>query len=253
MTKFINNLLDDTPSITLEEMDKVALMNRIDNKYMFLSKQLHEILKKVKLNYKILDIEGSKISKYESFYFDTSKFDFYLWHHNGRLNRYKVRYRKYINSNICFFEIKRKTNKGRTIKKRIKVNEVPTVIDNYALDLLKEIVPAHLQVLEKKIQINFRRMTFVSNDMKERVTVDVDLEFKNGTISKSFPTLVIVEIKRDGIGIQSPFMKLLHEKNIKETSFSKYCMGVVNLYPSVKYNSFKPKIRFINKLLYAAA
>ena len=41
-------------------------------------------------------------------------------HQNKKLNRYKIRQREYLISDISFFEIKFKSNKGRTIKKRIK-------------------------------------------------------------------------------------------------------------------------------------
>jgi hypothetical protein len=33
------------------------------------------------------------------------------------------------------------------------------------------------------------------------------------------------------------------------TSFSKYCIGVSMLYPEIKHNRFKPKLRMISQLI----
>ena len=42
-------------------------------------------------------------------------------HHNGKLNRYKIRFRDYINTKNSFLEVKFKTNKGETIKSRQEI------------------------------------------------------------------------------------------------------------------------------------
>ena len=43
--------------------------------------------------------------------------NFFLDHHNRRVNRNKIRFREYVGSNLTFLEVKTKNNKGKTIKK----------------------------------------------------------------------------------------------------------------------------------------
>jgi hypothetical protein len=80
-------------------MDSVKLQNRIDTKFMFRENILPSVLEKMNDYYYVLDIKGLRYNHYETLYFDTKDFDLYLRHHNGRVNRYKFRARKYVESN----------------------------------------------------------------------------------------------------------------------------------------------------------
>ena len=115
----VYDILNSFDSIFLKEMDAVALQDRTDTKYVFHSDKLPELLKALMPKYRILDVNGIRLSEYESHYFDDDNNTFYNAHHNNHGERYKVRYRKYVNSAISFFEIKKKINTNRTIKKRI--------------------------------------------------------------------------------------------------------------------------------------
>ena len=108
--------------IKLAEMDNVKLMSRSDTKFAFKFSKLPELLNQMMPFYKILEINGKFIHDYKSLYFDTDDRKFYLDHHNGRVNRNKVRFREYVGSDLTFLEIKRKNNKGKTIKKRGQFN-----------------------------------------------------------------------------------------------------------------------------------
>ena len=92
--------------ITLKEMDSVKLMNRKDTKFIFNEKMLPALLKDLTKNYKILEISKKRESQYKTMYFDTEDFKFYTQHHNGKLNRHKVRYRQYIDVDLTFLEVK---------------------------------------------------------------------------------------------------------------------------------------------------
>jgi len=111
----IKNILDQFAPITLSEMDSVKLMNRTDTKFIFTTNELPKLLEELKNDYRLLDINGNKISRYESLYFDTEDFQLYHQHRCGKLNRYKVRFRKYVESELNYFEVKFKNNKGRTV------------------------------------------------------------------------------------------------------------------------------------------
>ena len=87
--------LSDFNSISLEDLDKVQLLNRKDTKFVFTQNSLAQLLDKLKSFYRILEIDGVRTFKYDNTYFDTEEFQFYIQHHNESRRRFKVRYRKY--------------------------------------------------------------------------------------------------------------------------------------------------------------
>src|SRR4051812_12077582 len=113
------HILREFSPITLEEMDEVKLQDRTDTKFVFAAKLLPSILEKLSKDCKVLEVNGIRLSRYETLYYDTDDFLLYNMHQNRRANRYKIRTRKYVESDLNFFEIKFKNNKGRTIKERV--------------------------------------------------------------------------------------------------------------------------------------
>jgi hypothetical protein len=244
----VHEILNSFTSITLKEMDNVKLMDRTDTKYVFRLDNLPAFLEAIKDDYRVLDVNGHRISRYESLYFDTKNFDLYLCHHRGKPGRYKVRCRKYVESELHFFEVKYKNNKGRTIKDRVKQKKIDGLIVDSAEDLLKEKTPLQAANLEAKLWVNYSRITLVNRNSPERVTIDVDLTFKNEQVDKTIHNLVIAEVKQDK-ALVSSFIRLMKKHHIREGSMSKYCYGVISLFDRVKYNNFKPKLITIKKIL----
>src|SRR5690348_13827055 len=122
----VRHILSEYHPISLKEMDDVKLMDRMDLKFVFSMNELPFILSEVKPYYRSLEASGTRISRYETLYYDTHDFELYNRHHSGKMNRYKVRSRKYVESDLHFFEVKYKNNRGRTIKTRIKTKETET-------------------------------------------------------------------------------------------------------------------------------
>ena len=159
-------------------MDAVKLMNRTDTKFVFPLKTLIKILPKLVEHYRILEINGVRLNAYRSLYFDTEDFQFYHQHHNGKTNRNKVRYREYIDSGLSFLEVKRKNNKGKTIKKRIKVKEITKSLDGSNLDFVNKVIGPEIP-LKPQHWNKFSRITFVHKRRKERLTIDVNFRFED--------------------------------------------------------------------------
>jgi SPX domain protein involved in polyphosphate accumulation len=243
----LNGILDEFNPITLKEMDGVRLMDRTDTKYVFRLENLPVFLKEIMDDYKILDVNGNRISRYESLYFDTENFDLYMNHHRGKPNRYKIRCRKYVESELNFFEVKFKNNKGRTIKNRVKQPQVDLCIKDNAEILLKEKTPLNASELKPKLWVNYSRITLVNKNSPERVTIDINLNFRNDLNDKTINNLVIAEVKQDK-AISSAFIKLMKNHHIREGSISKYCYGVISLF-TIKHNNFKPNLVLIKKIL----
>lgn len=238
--------------ISLTEMDSVRLLDRQDTKLVLSAKRLPDIMKQLAGDYRILEIKGRRIGNYSSLYYDTSDWDSYHEHHNGRKNRYKVRYRNYIDSGLYFFEIKHKTNKNRTVKTRIQTDGIKTELGLTETILLERHTPLNPNELKPAIWIYYSRMTLVSRDMSERVTIDIDLEFKPYNSSSppiSSPKLAIIEIKQQRFSRKSVALRTLHGERIFPIRLSKYCLGVMSCCNGeVKRNGFKNKLFKIAKI-----
>jgi len=244
----LNSILSNFSPITLKEMDNVKLMDRTDTKFVFTYQQLPTFLEQLKNDYRILEVECNRISRYESLYFDTKNFDLYHNHHRGKPGRFKIRFRKYVESNLHFFEVKFKNNKGRTIKNRVKQKQIEDSIKDDAKILLNDNTPLESSNLEAKIWVNYSRITFVNKYSPERVTIDIDLTFKNNEQNKTIDNLVIAEVKQDK-AFTSAFIKLMKKHHLQEGSISKYCYGIISLFGKIKHNNFKPNLILIKKIL----
>lgn len=245
----LKHILNEFDPISLKEMDNVKLMDRTDTKFIFKYDQLPEFLSQLKNDYNILDINNNRISRYESLYFDTKNFDLYFSHHRGKPSRFKVRFRKYVESELHYFEVKFKNNKGRTIKDRVKQKQIDESIKDNAEDLLNNKTPLQSDNLEAKLWVNYSRITFVNKYSPERVTIDLNLTFINKEQNKTINNLVIAEVKQDK-AIVSAFIKVMKKYHIREGAISKYCYGVITLFEKIKHNNFKPKLILIKKALY---
>lgn len=244
----LQKILGEFDSISLEEMDSVKLLNRMDTKFTFRVEFLPDILSQLKNDYRVLDVNGIKLNKYETLYFDTEDLNLYLNHHNHRLNRFKIRYRRYADSDLKFMELKFKNNKGRSIKERIKLKEFTENIPSRLYDQCKSITSNLPQLnLKPVLWVYYTRITFVNKHLPERLTIDCGLKFSNHNIEKEFSQIVIAEVKQ-WKAKSSPFVSIMKRDKIKNSSVSKYCLGITSLFEHIKKNNFKRKIHELNKL-----
>jgi len=243
------DIINDFRPVTLKELDALALMNRTDTKYIFRADRLAEFLERVKSSYRVLEIEECRVMPYSSIYFDTPDYFLYRCHHNGVRCRYKVRLRDYLVSDRSFFEIKRKTNKNKTKKKRIEVPFQTGEISVDSLDFLDNNSPLGSCTLIRSLENSFSRITLASFETHERVTIDLDVKYRVGSKRLEMDRLIIAEVKRSSSSSVTPVLEALHDMNIAPGSFSKYCIGIVSMVEGVKYNNFKPKLRNINKII----
>lgn len=240
--------------ISLAEMDEVELQNRFDTKYVIQIDRLIELLNLVKNDYRILEVNGVRLNKYNNLYFDTADYKFYLQHHNKKAGRIKIRCRSYVDSGVSFFEIKKKTNKDKTVKSRISIPAISENINEMQEQLINGIsADINCKQLIPIQRNDFYRMTLVNIKTMERATIDVGLSFyrKDNSVKIDLPNLVIVEVKQDVHSGISPISRKLKEEKIYSTSISKYILGEMLLNKNLKRNSFKPKLLTIKKIEHA--
>ena len=243
------------PTITLDEMSAIKLMNRVDTKYVMSEETCMQLLERAVGDYSVQVIDDVRACRYSTLYYDTHDWEMYTVHHNRHLKRQKIRARTYVESNISFIEIKNKTNTGRTKKKRIKIpaDYFYNVTEHgEALDFLKERAAYAPETISPSLTTEFTRITLVNHAHTERLTIDLNLAFRNMRDEGAEPTgierMVIVELKQDGL-CYSPMKQILLDLRVKTFKVSKYCLGIALSNDKVKRNRFKLKIRKIRKII----
>ena len=245
----MQDILSTFEAVFLEEMEKVSLMNRQDTKYVFVENQLPAVLKKLSKHYNILEIEKLRQMSYSNIYFDTEDFRFYNNHQRGRMNRYKIRNRRYDDSDLSFCEVKFKSNKSRTQKERKVVADLFEEFDLESLEFLEDKSPVSTDKLSAKLFMDFQRITLVHKTWKDRCTIDLNLKATNKINSFEFDGIVIAEIKQEKFTPQCDFNLILKSEKIYPKGFSKYCISIAKIYPELKNNRFKPRLLMLDKLL----
>ena len=239
--------LETMEPVSLAEMDSCKLLNRIDTKYVLNVPDLIGLIDTVRNVYRVLCVETVRLSPYRTLYFDTHDHECYLQHHNGKLNRSKYRIREYCASGECFLEIKAKSNKGRTKKRRILIQEIEESLSNASENFIESVI-GYVPHLMPQLWTSFSRITLVNRWVPERVTLDLQLEFSDGSAHKAMPDLVVVEVKQERRENRSPVKESLRGLRIHPMRVSKYCLGTALLKPYLKSNRFKSKLRTIQKI-----
>ena len=246
--RVVNLLAEQFEPISLEEIADVSLLKRVDTKYVLSTIDLYSVLGDLQESYRVLSVKGVRLNRYQNLYFDTPDFMFYREHHNGALNRYKIRCRQYLDSRLSFLEIKYKTNKQKTIKNRILIPDMITQFHNGTDDFIRTHSPLEAYQLDPKLWNHFSRITFVSKHHLERLTIDINLEYCRGDQRTTLSGIAIAEVKQEKFSYQSDFIQKMRHLRIRPMGFSKYCIGTAIMYPHLKQNNLKPKFLRIKKL-----
>jgi hypothetical protein len=236
--------------VSLDAISCVRLMNRIEIKYVFTTQKLTDLITLLGQHYQVLEISNMRILPYSTTYLDTADSLFYYQHVRGEFDRYKIRYRKYEATNETFLEIKKKTNKGRTIKWRIENRPEIGSFDSQACGFIHDYLPVSSTLVKPALLNKFTRITLAGFDLEERITIDFNISFSSpeNSVEISLPYLAVAELKKEAHSDSSHFKSLIKQMNIYSTGFSKYCIGSALLYDSLKKNMIKPKLLLLNKI-----
>jgi len=246
----LSSVIRELDAISLSEIEdkKVQLFTRIESKHLMTIGQCKELVQRISDSYRVLEIRSVRIGRYETMYFDDDSFRTYIQHHNGKGNRYKLRLRYYKSSDETYLEVKKKSNKGSTEKRRMKTRWAQTGFLPEQERFLRTTFPYDFQEYRPVLRTEYDRFTLVSNEFPERITFDTDISFKNFQRGVSYPEFVIGEIKHDKSVKNSPAQSAVRTMGIKEKAFSKYCTGVALLYDRLKHNRFKPNLLILARL-----
>ncbi len=245
------SLISRFDPISLEEMDSVKLQDRVDTKYVLPEIGMGALLEAMRVHYRVLEVRGVRGTAYRSLYFDTVDLKHYQDHHNKRTFRSKVRFREYIGSDLVFLEVKRKTGRGRTDKKRMRVEAIPEVLIGEQLRFVQKASRSDA-ALEPSLWNHFTRYTFVGKQVQERLTMDLGLRYTDLHGSGDLGGIVVAELKQSRADRTSPFVELMRGMNLRPSGMSKYCVGMLTLRRPVKHNAFKEVMRKLQRLRRAA-
>lgn len=170
------------PTLDLDRIAAVRLMNRVDTKYLVDERRCMELLELAADQYYVQIIDDCRACRYATLYYDTPQWDMYHLHHNRRLTRQKIRTRTYVETGVTYLEVKNKSNKGRTHKRRMALDRslfAAAATDTAAADFLRRETRYAPETLSPSLATRFVRVTLVNHAMTERLTIDFDLHFDN--------------------------------------------------------------------------
>lgn len=243
----MNNILNKFESINLTQLNQASLLQRIDSKYILPTSKLSEVLEDLLEDQYILEIDKQRNFEYLTHYYDTKDFKFYMHHHNGYVNRLKVRSRSYVDSGLVYFEIKHKERGTRTNKIREQIDALPDFLTEEHYERIQN-KRYNGEELIHTISNSFYRTTLCNKTFTERMTIDTNICFFNDQDEVKLPYLSIIEVKQSKVNQYSHTIQTLKKHGIRPSGFSKYTMGVVLLEKDIKKNNFKPTLLKLNKI-----
>jgi hypothetical protein len=249
----IDALLASFRPIGLQDLGAAALMDRVDSKFLLPAYALAPLLDRFAPGYRLLEVAGSRTARYSTTYYDTAELMLYHAHRAGRLPRFKVRARTYVDSGERFLEVKRKSNAGRTRKVRMRItthvgDELAAPGWGGMLDVQQQLP---VDRLGEALRVEFSRLTLVRDNVPERITLDYGLAVFRHGCNRSFPGIVIAEVKQERRG-RSCFRDAARDFRVRRGSLSKYCLGIASLEPGVRCNPFRQTLRRIDGISAAA-
>ena len=156
----------------------------------------------------------------ESIYFDTKDLQFFSLSEEGVTPRFKIRLRGYNNEKPSNLEIKKTKNyhREKIVLKNFQFNsfELHKTLKNMGIN----------NIVDQKIRVKYLRSYYELKDLG-RITMDENIEFFNP--SKEFRNpkkinKIILEVKIQKKEIDKNQVEKII--NLKESRFSKYCVGI---------------------------
>lgn len=228
--------LDGLATVSLVELNAIAaLQTRVDRKYIVPESVFGPMLGTLAKRYRLLEIDGQKRFGYQSVYFDTAELDLYQAAATGRRNRYKVRTRTYLDSQLCMLEVKTKGGRGHTEKHRMEyLHGDPSHLNRRAHEFVASIVGSPSDGLAQALTTGYQRSTLVDPVGATRLTIDQNLRCMDWVGRAVSLDAVIIETKSSRA--PSPADRWLWTNGIRPAKISKFCTGLAALHPELRSN-----------------
>lgn len=240
----VDVLVAPLPGIGLDELvAEAALLTRVDRKYVVPVVDLPALLATAPAGTRVLDIDGRRRFGYRSTYLDTPALRTYFDAGRRRRRRFKVRTRRYLDSETSWLEVKTRSGRDVTVKTRIPHPEVTEEAGLTAAGLAfvdAELAAGHLRgtraaSLAPVLTTSYDRTTLYLPESLSRATVDVGLGWTTSTAlggrDLERPRLAIVETKTGST--PSAVDHLLWAGGHRPVCTSKFGAGMAALVPGL--------------------
>ena len=228
---------------TEDQLRGRLLQRRVDTKFILGTGALSRVLSSLPDHYGILQANGKPVAQYRTLYFDTHEFHCLREHHRGKRPRHKIRIRHYPDRHLSFLEVKRKTNKGITVKERSPIPFGQESLSEENRSFVDAHCPIASDSLVPGLRTAFGRITLVGLQTPERATFDLQLQFEGNEGTVQLPGAVIAEVKQPRYMPRSPVMLALRQAGFRPTPVSKYCTAATLLMPEIPLQLFRPILR----------
>ena len=256
--------------------DAAGLLTRVDRKYLVPLERAQELVGGLTSEARVLDIDGRRRFSYASTYFDTPGLEAFMLTARKRRRRFKVRTRTYLDSDLCFLEVKTRGARGTTVKRRMGYHPDdasrltgsgrafvaaclastgvtgPAAARDVAAALRPvlattyERTTLHLPDAEARATIDtaltWRRLTPGARTRTPAVTVGAPQALRPGHLAAAIndgePVAVadVAVVETKNPATPSPADRALWDAGHRPTRISKYATGMVLLHPELPAN-----------------
>ena len=222
-----------------ELMERASLQTRIDRKYVLPSGKLEVLLRGIEPGARVLEIDGRRDFAYESVYFDTPDLTSYLGAAHRRRRRFKLRTRTYVDSALCWVEVKTRGPRGSTVKTRLPYDpdDRDTLTDEgrrFADDVLD-----NTGLYSPTLVSTYRRTTLFLPRTDSRTTIDTGLVWTSALTggSRALEGRVVIETKTGST--PSSTDRLLWRYGHRPVRISKYGTGMAALHTDLPHHRWR--------------
>ena len=268
---------DHLTSTSLAELNSAAgLLTRVDRKYLVPLERAQELVGGLTSEARVLDIDGRRRFSYASTYFDTPGLEAFMLTARKRRRRFKVRTRTYLDTGLCFLEVKTRGARGTTVKRRMSYHpddasrltgpgrsfvavclastgvtgpaaarEIAAAL-RPVLATTYERTTLHLPDAEARATIDtaltWRRLTPGARTRTPAVTVGAPQALRPGHLAAAIndgePVAVadVAVVETKNPATPSPADRALWDTGHRPTRISKYATGMVLLHPELPAN-----------------
>ena len=241
--------LADLEPISLDELvERAALQTRVDRKYVLSRLDAAEVLAALDPGTRILEIDGSRASRYESVYFDTPDLLSYRLAATARRRRFKIRTRSYVDTAEAWLEVKTRGSRSSTVKDRMAYDiahrDIITADGREYADAALDGLGLHGADLDLRptLVTRYHRTTLFLPASASRATIDTDLSWEadDGRVLDT-PDLAIIETKS---GTRtSDVDRLLWSCGHRPATISKFGTGLAALRSDLPSNKWARVLR----------
>ena len=168
------------PPVDLAELtERAGLMTRVDRKYLLPRADVEALLEELTGRLRVLEIDGRRVFRYRSTYYDTPDLAAFRAVAGRRRRRAKVRSREYLDTGATFLEVKTPTTRGGSAKQRIPLppEEGDGPLEGESLTFVAEALDIAgcdfpPEDLVPVLRTRYERATLLVEDEASRLTID---------------------------------------------------------------------------------